>query len=59
MGFICFSPLQFSIGLVPGTLQKVTLIAKSISGALNEEKSRKWVENVSASIEFRTIEAGK
>uniref|UniRef100_A0A0B7AIF9 RIMS-binding protein 2 n=1 Tax=Arion vulgaris TaxID=1028688 RepID=A0A0B7AIF9_9EUPU len=44
-------------GLVPGTFHKVTLIAKSISGALNEEKSRKWVENVSASIEFTTHEA--
>ncbi|KAH9514572.1 hypothetical protein Btru_025681 [Bulinus truncatus] len=45
-------------GLAPGTLQKVTLIAKSISGTLIEEKSRKWVENVSASIEFHTPEAG-
>ncbi|KAH9525760.1 RIMS-binding protein 2, partial [Bulinus truncatus] len=45
-------------GLAPGTLQKVTLIAKSISGTLIEEKSRKWVENVSAIIEFHTPEAG-
>ncbi|XP_059150404.1 peripheral-type benzodiazepine receptor-associated protein 1-like isoform X3 [Physella acuta] len=45
-------------GLTPGALHKVTLIAKSISGTLIEEKSRKWVENVSASIEFHTPEAG-
>ncbi|CAG5133587.1 unnamed protein product [Candidula unifasciata] len=45
-------------GLTPGTLHKVTLIAKSISGALNEEKSRKWVENVSATIQFATTAAG-
>ncbi|XP_012940834.1 RIMS-binding protein 2 [Aplysia californica] len=44
-------------GLSPGVLHKVTLIAKSISGVLNEEKSRKWVENVSASVEFTTPEA--
>ncbi|GFR99974.1 peripheral-type benzodiazepine receptor-associated protein 1 [Elysia marginata] len=45
-------------GLAPGTAHKVTLMAKSISGALNEEKSRKYVENVSASIDFTTPIAG-
>ncbi|RUS89744.1 hypothetical protein EGW08_002447, partial [Elysia chlorotica] len=45
-------------GLTPGTVHKVTLMAKSISGALNEEKSRKYMENVSASIEFSTSVAG-
>ncbi|CAL1545027.1 unnamed protein product, partial [Lymnaea stagnalis] len=45
-------------GLTPGTMHRVTLIAKSIPGALIEEKSRKWVENVSASIDFHTPEAG-
>ncbi|XP_055862026.1 peripheral-type benzodiazepine receptor-associated protein 1-like isoform X4 [Biomphalaria glabrata] len=45
-------------GLIPGSLQKVTLIAKSISGTLIEEKSRKWVDNVSASIEFHTPQTG-
>lgn len=37
----------------------MTLIAKSVSGVLNEEKSRKWVENASESIEFYTPEIGE